>query len=63
MWERAQRAAEAPADSYVEYPLELPRYLHKHESDPVLVQTPDECDAALADGYVVHLHVLPAEAE
>jgi hypothetical protein len=58
LWERAHKAAEAPAEDFGAYPLELPRYLHKHGEPALLVKTPDECDVALAAGYAVHLHVV-----
>lgn len=59
MWERPKREDEtADAAVVLDYPHVLPRLLHK-DGDHKRVDLPDECDAALADGW----SLLPPEAE
>jgi hypothetical protein len=51
IWEpEAPVEAEAPID----YAHELPRFLHKHGEADLRVNTPADCDAALADGWTFH---------
>jgi hypothetical protein len=64
VWERPARADEAPAETVShDYHLELPRFLHKHGEESIVVRTPAEADEALANGYHVNLNDMPAEEE
>jgi len=38
------------------YPYAVPRWLHKPDCAPLLVLTPEACQDALDDGYVIHPH-------
>lgn len=53
--EREARDDEQPAAAVdpevAAYPHELPRHVHKAGGDYRAVTTPDECEAAFADGY------------
>lgn len=59
MWERhpAHTADEIAHD----YPLQLPRWLHK-DGATALVSTPEACETALDDGWVVHPGDAPRKA-
>lgn len=54
LWERPSRVDEqpAPVDPHADYAHALPRWVHKG-ADQKFVTTPDECDAAKADGWVI----------
>lgn len=56
MWERPARSDEQTVGAaFADYEHDLPRWLHKEGvEEPLLVSTPDECDAAKADGYQLH---------
>lgn len=55
LWERPARTDETPKEpsSHAAYEYELPRYLHKG-GESKRVDTPDECEAALSDGWEIH---------
>lgn len=55
LWERPARIDEQPAavDPHADYAYPLPRYVHKG-GEAKRVDTPDECDAALSDGWEIH---------
>lgn len=59
VWERATPDHELPAavSEHSGYDVELPRYLHKHGAESIIVRTPDEYEQAIDDGYEIHLHV------
>lgn len=49
IWEAP--AADVPDVVTHDYPHELPRHVHKAGGVSLIVFTPEECDAALADGW------------
>lgn len=54
LWDRKARPDEQPTTEPVsDYPHALPRHLHKG-ADSKIVITPDECEAHLDDGWVIH---------
>lgn len=64
LWVRPERVDEKPpAAPEFDYALELPRFLHKHGEESIIVKTPGECDDALAEGWQVHLHAVEAVDE
>ena len=60
LWERVSPAPDASPAAHT-YAHALPRLLHK-SNDHKRVDTPDECDAALADGWAL-LPVAAGSAE
>lgn len=54
VWERPARIDERPVDAapHADYAHELPRWIHKGP-DQKFVTTPDDCEAAKADGWVI----------
>lgn len=54
VWERPARVDERPAEPtpFADYEHELPRWVHKG-ADQRFVTTPEDCEAAKADGYVI----------
>lgn len=55
MWERPIPAHEQPpsVDPHADYAHPLPRWVHKG-GDQRFVTTPEQCEAALADGWEIH---------
>jgi hypothetical protein len=54
VWERPARIDErpAPVDPHADYAHALPRWIHKG-GEQKFVTTPDECEAAKADGWLI----------
>jgi hypothetical protein len=55
VWERPLRVDERPAEPapFADYKHELPRWVHKDGAQK-FVNSPDECDAHLEDGWEIH---------
>lgn len=51
LWEYGNRLVAAPEPVKYDYAHELPRHVHGPDGASKIVSTPDECDAAFAEGY------------